>query len=745
MSRATALRLAMVLACALPVGNASGAGEKTRVLFVGGDWKSQLPNFQGSTPLRGFFVRQEVEKAAPGRFEFTLWTSYEFLQYGDCESLKSWDVIVVGDVMGQSVLPRLVRAVREYVEGGGGLWYCDNHKAFMFYTKELSFDEVLPIEVVPFRAYGPEPSQPRTGEGPVRPVAVARDHPILRGLDLAAAPPIRGGDKWGPAYGRVKPGATVLARSPGGKDIWVAWQKGRGRALWTGGVFSNDELSEDFARWENFGKFCAQALAWLAEGSSYPRGAFRDSLADATLTVDVAKTLPAVTSRHFGIHGQEDAPGGSYPMRDADLALYKELRLDGTFARTSSFMGIKRRPGGGDQDQLDDGTDIGNFDWAKYDFRNADIVLADLERIGAVPLFLYWCPWWGPNWPDPARYAKYFAASIEHVNGTPGTPSYRPRLEYFEVMNEPNLGPAEEVLPRFADFYNRAVEKLRARYRGVKFGCGGFYEWSYVQAIIDRCGRNLDWFSRHPYGHTGEAVFYLQDRYLEYARAKGLADLKFIITEWDFWIYGEPAFDYIMMRWKPLLDRTDTCIGSLHYRWREYHEGGYVFGIHGEFDQRYGELPPEWPNPGKDRPITYRYNAFWIMRDCRGQQYPVRLDVPALRGAAAPGREEYAARISSPVELATRAYAVATCEGGRLNIVAYYGYPQENPATRERIRSLRLRVKCPIPREVRGRELVISRADCRKRTEEPPRPIRGDSLDVELELPALSAVSLTVR
>ena len=90
--------LAVLLAFAISA-SADAAEKKTRVLFVGGDWKAQLPNFQGKIPLRGFFVRQEVEKAAPGKFDFTLWTSYEFLQYGETVSLKQFDVIVVGDIM----------------------------------------------------------------------------------------------------------------------------------------------------------------------------------------------------------------------------------------------------------------------------------------------------------------------------------------------------------------------------------------------------------------------------------------------------------------------------------------------------------------------------------------------------------------------------------------------------------------------------------------------------------------------
>lgn len=116
-------------------GPAAGE-EPIRVLFVGGDWKAQLPNYQGQRPLRGYFVRDEVNKAAPGRFDFTLWTSYELLQYGEPASLGKFDVIVAGDVMGQSVLPRLVRAMDDFVQRGGGFLYCDNHKAFSFNTKE---------------------------------------------------------------------------------------------------------------------------------------------------------------------------------------------------------------------------------------------------------------------------------------------------------------------------------------------------------------------------------------------------------------------------------------------------------------------------------------------------------------------------------------------------------------------------------------------------------------------------------
>ena len=174
---------------------AQAAPRPLRVLFVGGDWKAQLPNYQGKTPMRGYFVRQELEKAAPGRFILTLVTSYEFLQYGDPASLKKYDVIVAGDVMGQSVMPHLVRGLKEFVEGGGGFLYCDNHKAFSFNTRELSFDDVLPIEMVPFRPYDPEGTQPVCSEDKLTVHVAAANHPTMRGLNwpCAAAP---GGTLW---------------------------------------------------------------------------------------------------------------------------------------------------------------------------------------------------------------------------------------------------------------------------------------------------------------------------------------------------------------------------------------------------------------------------------------------------------------------------------------------------------------------------------------------------------------------
>jgi len=734
----------MLLFAGLPKeADAADADGKIRVLYVGGDWKAQLPNFNGDTPMRGFFVKQEVEKAAPGRFDFTLWTSYEYLQYAEVESLRQWDVIVIGDIMGLSFLPRAARAMREFVEGGGGFWYCDNHKAFNFYMKERSFDDVLPIEVKAWRPYSPGESQPSIEGG--KPLIAAPEHPVVKGLDWQNVPELRGAK-----YGELKDGAVVLATMHD-KPIWVAWDKGRGRALWTGGVFANDELSTDFAKWQEIGNFYVQTLSWLTEKSEYPAVELRNATASGTLTVNLSKRGPEVTSKHFGIHGAEIGGKGersvnAVTMQGEDLRLYQELNLDGAFARTSGFQAIKNVPGGGRFEFLDDGTDITTFDWDKYDFTFADAVLKDLERIKAEPIFMYWQPWGRNVELDKKQSTKWFAASIQHVNGDPDTPEYKPRLKYFEILNEPHLHSADKAVPTLADYFSYASSTLRKRYPGVKFGMGPMFEWTYVQDLMTLIGENLDWHSRHPYGQTGEGVFALQDKYLEHAKAIGNENLEFLITEWDFWIYGEPAFDYIMMRWKPLVDRADVCKATMHFRWREYQEGGYVFGVNGQFSKSYGQLPPEWPNPGINKPITYRYNAFWAMRDCRGGQYAVDLDIPQLPYAAvADDPVEYAERVEKEVEHSTRAYAVATSNGEQFNIVIYYGYPYINMKDGVKYDKLELRVVADIPPEVKGRQLVIERADCRNIVSEPAQVINGDRIDMTVTLDSTSAVSLTVK
>ena len=718
----TRLGIMSLLLLALALG-AFAAGGKVHVLFVGGDWKSQLPNFKGNDPrhpipLRGYFVRQEVEKAAPGEFDFTLWTSYEFLQYADADSLAPFDVIVAGDIMGEGVLPRVVTALTAFVERGGGFMYCDNHKAFRFNTKERSFDAVLPIETIPYRPYTNTAAQPYCNEKPLAVTIKTPGHPTVRGLDFTAAPPLAGAH-----YGTEKPTATVLATSPAGKPIWVAWEKGKGRALWTGGLFANDELSADFSRWPQFGTFYAQLLRWLGEHSTAQQLPVTPITAQAKLTVNPARRGPALTARHFGI---DDSYGGSYDMTPEELEAYLALKPENAFAIIRPMPGLtKRYP-----DNLEPEMDLSNFDLKNYTFDREDAQLAVLDRVHAVPILSYYGNWLAAGSPDPKRYTKLFAAAFEHANGTPGAPDRQTKIGHFEFLYDMyHIGLNAETFPQYLDLFSYLSDTLRKRYPEVKFGCGALAtEWDYVPAMIDRCGKKLDWVSRKPFGMTGEAVFDLQDRFSAYAKKHGRKNLPFLITEWDAWLYGEPEFDYIMQRWKPLADHADTCLTTMQSRWREYTEGGYAYGFVSHTDGEYGERPPGWANPGKGKLNTYRYNAFWIMRDCRGTQYKVDLQIPEFK--------------RSPSQ---RSYAIATSDGQQFNVVLYYGYPYINPQTGQDYNSIKLHLRVPIPREIKGRTLVVSRADARNRSEETPVTLQGDLLEMDVELPSLSAISLTVR
>ncbi len=723
----------VMVGCALLMVAASdaAAAEKTRVLFVGGDWKSQLPNYrtkEGTKPMRGYFVRQALDKAAPGKFELTLWTSYEFLQYGDAESLKHFDVVVVGDVMGQGIMPRLAKGVSAFVDGGGGFMYCDNHKAFSFNTLERSFDDVLPVRVIPYRPMGPvsaddvkgQPTIHGDKDHPLKFVVKAADHPVMKGLDFSTRPPL------GYAHtGAVKAGATVLAAAPDGSPLWVAWDKGQGRALYTGGFFANDEISEQFCDWDRIGQLYARMFTWLAAHSKYPHVNAQSVVGEGTLKVDLSKPGPALSAKHFSIHGQEDIP------RDNDAAeakLYADLNPDGAFARTDDMAIVKKmkgKDGASAYPEVNPSLDLNTIDWNHYDAEKLTRRLEDIKKINAEPIGLFWMPWGKSYYPDPHQWTKYYMAALLTSNGMPGTPGYHLGVKYFEPGNEPNLSGSVQ---RYIDFLNYVGKSVHEKFPGVLVGCMGGYEVPYVETVIAGAGKNIDWISRHPYGRPGESIFYLQDQFMKFARAHGHPDLKFIITEWDFWIYGEPAFDYLMQRWKPLADHADTCLGSLQYRWNEYQEGGYVFGVRGVFkpDSHYGQLPPEWPNPGKNKPITYRYDAFWLMRDCRGGQYAATLDVPALKSAES-----------------HHAYAIATSNGKQFNIVAYYGHPYTSDG--KRIDKLKLHIDVAIPPEVKGRTLVISRGNARTIASDAPRTIQGDRMTVDVEVPSLSGISLTVQ
>ncbi len=680
---------------------------KIQVLFVGGDWKEQIETY------RGHFVEKEVAKVAPDEFTFTHWTTYEFLQYAEPTSLRPYDVIVAGDFMAGAMMPRVIKAVESFVADGGGFMYCDNHKAFMFSTREVSFENVLPIEMPPFRPYSPEGMAPYMDEKPLKIMAAQLDHAIMAGLSWSNAPALDAAHA-----ATVKTSGVVLATTPAGKPLWVVGEVGKGRSLWAGGVFANDEMSEHFSKWPQFGKFYAQSLRWLAEHRHSAATELKEKTADATLIINPEKIGPALSARHFGVTDSREA---THDGLGKDL--YQALNLDGALEVTTALPTFKAGVTASN-------TDLSDFNPTNFDTGNEEQQLEDAAKADKEQIFSYGLAWFDPNSPTPFSRTGPLAAALVQANGAGITNGAQRRVNYFALSFDwHHWSLSAETFPQFTALFNHFSDTLRPRAPGVQFGCGDFpCEWPYMHLLIDQCGTNLNWITRHVSGRTGEATFMLEDEYAAYAKEKGLKDLKFMITEWEFWGYGRPAFDFIMQRWKPLADRADVCLATMQYHWVEYAQGGYVHGLIGKQDGSYGERPVDWPNPGKNKPVTYRYNGFWIMRDCRGPQLEAQLDVPDLKCSAC-----------------QRAYAIATTNKGALNVVIYFGYPLADYDKGQLINKLKVKINVPLPPEIKGHSLTISRADARTTSEEAPQLIKGDTLTMDIEIPECSAVSLTVR
>ena len=169
---------------------------KIKVLLSTGDWKSQpwyqdvaMKTKEGKPSVyRGRFIIQEVEKVAPGRFEFTEIPNYLAQEYIDADYLSQFDVVLLGDIMPHFPLS-WQKAVNEFVHNGGGLIYCANHKwSTGVKHRGEPLEDCLP-------SLWPTPDEKghfevQTSGVNFVPVVTAAAHPAIKGLDWAAAPPL---------------------------------------------------------------------------------------------------------------------------------------------------------------------------------------------------------------------------------------------------------------------------------------------------------------------------------------------------------------------------------------------------------------------------------------------------------------------------------------------------------------------------------------------------------------------------
>ena len=182
------------------------------------------------------------------------------------DGLGQFDVVIISDC-GRNTLtmypdmfavpmgPDRVRVVADYVRQGGSLIMAGGYLSFQGYQSKANYhgsaiEEVLPVVI------SATDDRVETTEGAE--VKVLRgDHPVLAGIPRDW-PKFLG-------YQRVaaKPGAEVLAVIGDGDPLVAIWRVGAGRAM----AFTSDlapHWGTDFVRWEHYGAFWNQAIAWLA-------------------------------------------------------------------------------------------------------------------------------------------------------------------------------------------------------------------------------------------------------------------------------------------------------------------------------------------------------------------------------------------------------------------------------------------------------------------------------------------------
>ena len=699
---------------------AVSAPRVTKVLMVTGDWKSQAwyqdvwMKGGGTKLFRGRYIKQQVDAVAPGQFAFTDVTNYVGQEYMDAQYLSQFDVVLLSDIVGWSLNPRFEAAVEDYVKNGGGLIYCASWKWHCAEGKGTPFGNVLPADFPVSNITDDwQIADSKSAEDNFKPIPLA-NHPVTNGLDWASVPPIGHNFKIIP-----KPGSDVLLKSAAGTPTVVAWQLGKGRTVISSSVFANDETSGGFGEWKDFGKYYAQMFAWAGANSTNVQTPLKTVTADATVAVNcTAKPLNTVPAALFSMHGAQDCPGFN-PLQGQALDYFNQLNPKGEFARFSANIEPAR----------------GKFEFAEIDHQLSEIKRLNMEPLALFAAYAYGQPRWlwadGSNWANPSEQAvKDIVEEIHtfllHTNGQKGV-NYSPVVKYIEVCNEPGI--TSKTIDGYVKIYTAVARDVHANFPGVKVGGLGGYEIPYVKMFIDRAGPDIDWISRHPYGWTGEMLFKVEDEFQAYARQKGYNQIKFIVTEYDFWIQGRQKFDYMMKRYFEAVQRED-CLGTLHYRFGMYNEPIYLFGVMwGGWGQNQGAGPA-------NTPMHDAYDALWAFRDFRGPRVPVTVQAPGV----------------TP-QLLNHVKADAVCNGGKVNVVLYYDWAYDGTGYKDYAKGVQYArinttLQLTLPKSAQARTVTLSSATGEGyKTEQLPVTVAPgqQSMTVPLTLEPLTAYAVTVQ
>ena len=662
------------------------ADKKIKVLLCTGDWKSQ-PYYQNvvmakdgkPSIFRGRFIIQEVEKVAPGKFEWTDIPNYIGQEHIDADYLSQFDVVLLGDIMGHFPEP-WQKAINEYVKNGGGLIYCANHKwGIAQKYKGMAFEQCLPCEYPAADEKGHWAGG--TGEGDFKAEVAAADHPVVKGLDWAGAPTLNNAVNM-PA----RSNATVLLKTPKGAPVLTAWEYGKGRSIFSASIFANDEMSEKFgSTWKDFGKYYAQVFTWLGEKSTNTKAALKDTPAEISVTVDFNKPLNTVSPGIFSIHGNESVHG---------LALTNYMALNP--------KGAIYRHGVGIESEGPDGADINSFNWdaMKKELDVIDAGVAEAKSYGCemdasfqglsygAPKWLWKDNGWGTcTEKQAAEVAKMFAAVVEHVNKGKGTDkSYQLNVKYVELGNEPDLN--ETCIAGYIQQIKAIGSRLHRDYPGVRLIVYCPSQPKFIEQLCNECGKDFDALSFHPYGWTLDVLFpFLQSVEDRYVKATG-KHVELIITEWDFWVQGRQKFDYMMRRNYWAVKAPDLT-GAIHYRMWQYSEPIYQFGVMYCYDPKTA-----------GQPMHDAYDAFWTWKDFRGQRVDTQTAV-----------------VSKNVtdKLLKHIYADSAKGEAGLNTVLYYDWSYDGTGFKDYTKGanyakVKVHLKMLLPEGLKGKKLTISQA-----------------------------------
>jgi uncharacterized membrane protein len=244
-----------------------------RVLIAGESWMTAATHFKGwdfftSTTfhtgvehLRRALERQEIDVVYMPAHEAS--TAFPLT----ADALGDYKAVVLSDLGSNTLLlhpdtwlhgrpmPNRLRALAEYVQGGGGLAMAGGYYSYggiygAAHYHGTPVEAVLPVDILPYddRVEVPEGF---TAE------VVAPDHPILTGL----------AEPWPALLGynhlRAKSDATVLAQYED-RPILAVRTVGRGRTVAWASDVGPHWCPESFLRWSGFERLWGQIVRWLA-------------------------------------------------------------------------------------------------------------------------------------------------------------------------------------------------------------------------------------------------------------------------------------------------------------------------------------------------------------------------------------------------------------------------------------------------------------------------------------------------